>query len=146
MVCDDSRAVGDVGCNMASLRSMNNNHSLWRKCHRPPVVGAKAADEKTESFAALAVQPHKDMQGSDFLTALHLLAEQEAMVKNLSDFKEKHKAKKCESIAALLTRAAEEGDEEAISLLAAAPLGCQTGKIITQTYPAQAIPPRPAAS
>jgi hypothetical protein len=35
----------------------------------------------------------RDMQGSDFLTALHLLAEQEAMVKNLSDFKEKHKAK-----------------------------------------------------
>jgi hypothetical protein len=60
----------------------------------------------------------RDMQGSDFLTALHLLAEQEAMVKNLSDFKEKHKAKKCESIAALLTRAAEEGDEEAISLRA----------------------------
>ena len=57
MVCDDLRAVGDVGCNMASLPSMKNNHSLSRKCHRPPVVGAKAADEKTESFAALAAMP-----------------------------------------------------------------------------------------
>jgi DNA-binding phage protein len=44
------------------------------------------------------------------------------MVKKLSDFKEKHKGKKSESVAALLTRAAEEGDEEAISLLAAGAL------------------------
>jgi hypothetical protein len=58
----------------------------------------------------------RDMQGSDFLTVLRMLAEQEVMVKKLSDFKEKHK--KSESVAALLTRAAEEGDEEAISLLA----------------------------
>jgi hypothetical protein len=41
------------------------------------------------------------------------------MVKKLSVFKEKHKGEKSESVAALLTRAAEEGDEEAISLLAA---------------------------
>jgi DNA-binding phage protein len=47
-----------------------------------------------------------------------MLAEQQAMVKKLSDFKEKHKGEKSESVAALLTRAAEEGDEEAISLLA----------------------------
>ena len=36
--------------------------------------------------------------------------------------KEKHKGEKSESVAALLTRAAEEGDEEAISLLAAGAL------------------------
>lgn len=70
MVRDDSRAVGDVGCNMASLPLMNNNHSLWRKCRRPPVVGAKAADEKTESFAALAVQPHKRHAGERFSDCL----------------------------------------------------------------------------
>jgi hypothetical protein len=51
-----------------------------------------------------------------------MLAEQEVMVKKLSDFKEKHKGKKSESVAALLTRAGEEGDEEAISLLAAGAL------------------------
>jgi hypothetical protein len=44
------------------------------------------------------------MQGSDFLTALRMLAEQEAIVKKLSDFKEKHKEEKSESVAALLTR------------------------------------------
>jgi hypothetical protein len=49
-------------------------------------------------------------------------AQQEAMVKKLSDFKEKHKTNKTESIAVLLTRAAEEGNEEAISLLAAGAL------------------------
>ena len=62
------------------------------------------------------------MQGSEFLTALRMLAGREVMVKKLSDFKEKHKGEKSESIAALLTRAAEEGDEEAISLLAAGAL------------------------
>jgi hypothetical protein len=51
-----------------------------------------------------------------------MLAEHEAMVKNLSDFKEKHKGEKSESVAALLRRAAEEGDDEAISLLAAGAL------------------------
>jgi hypothetical protein len=44
------------------------------------------------------------------------------MVKKLSDFKERHKAKQSESIAILLARAAEEGDQEAISLLAAGAL------------------------
>jgi hypothetical protein len=47
-----------------------------------------------------------------------MLAGREVMVKKLSDFKERHKAKQSESIAILLARAAEEGDQEAISLLA----------------------------
>jgi hypothetical protein len=64
----------------------------------------------------------KGMQGDEFLTALRMLAGREVMVKKLSDFKEKHKGGKSESVAALLTRAAEEGDEEAISLLAAGAL------------------------
>ncbi len=64
----------------------------------------------------------KDMQGSEFLTALRMLAGREVMVKKLSDFKERHKAKQSESIAILLARAAEEGDQEAISLLAAGAL------------------------
>jgi hypothetical protein len=42
--------------------------------------------------------------------------------KKLSDFKERYKREKSESVAALLTRAAKEGDEEAISLLAAGAL------------------------
>ena len=64
----------------------------------------------------------KDMEGSEFLTALRMLAGREVMVKKLSDFKESHKAKQSESIAALLTREAEGGNEEAISLLAAGAL------------------------
>ena len=64
----------------------------------------------------------KDMQGSEFLTALRMLAGREVMVKKLSDFKERHKAKKPGSIAVLLARAAEGGDQEAISLLAAGAL------------------------
>ena len=64
----------------------------------------------------------KNMEGSEFLTALRMLAGREVMVKKLSDFKEKHKGEKSDSVAALLTRAAEEGDEEAISLLAAGAL------------------------
>jgi hypothetical protein len=54
--------------------------------------------------------------------AAHSNSKAEAMVKRLSEFKEKHKGEKSESVAALLTRAAEEGDEEAISLLAAGAL------------------------
>ena len=61
----------------------------------------------------------KDMQGGDFLTALRMLVNHEALVKRLSDLRERHKAKGSESIAALLARAAEGGDEEAMSLLAA---------------------------
>jgi hypothetical protein len=64
----------------------------------------------------------KDMQGSEFLTALRMLAGREVMVKKLTDFKERHKAKQSESIAVLLARTAEEGDQEAISLLAAGAL------------------------
>jgi hypothetical protein len=64
----------------------------------------------------------EDMQGSEFLTALRMLAEYEVMVRKLSDFRERCEAEDSESIAALLTRAAEGGDEEAISLLAAGAL------------------------
>ena len=64
----------------------------------------------------------EDMQGSEFLTALRMLAEHEVMVKKLSDFRERYKLEDSESIAALLTRAAEGGDEEARSLLAAGAL------------------------
>lgn len=64
----------------------------------------------------------KDMQGGEFLTALRMLAGRQVMVKKLTDFKERHKAKQSESIAALLTREAEGGNEEAISLLAAGAL------------------------
>ena len=79
---------------------------------------ARAAHLMTHDEFAEGYSLIRDMQGSDFLTALRMLAEQEVMVKKLSDFKEK----KSESVAALLTRAAEEGDEEAISLLAAGAL------------------------
>ena len=64
----------------------------------------------------------KNMQGSEFLTALRMLAGREVMVKKLSDFKDRHKTKQSESIAVLLARAAEGGDQEAISLLAAGAL------------------------
>ena len=61
------------------------------------------------------------MQGDEFLTALRMLAGREVMVKKLSDFKDRHKTQS-ESIAVLLARAAEGGDQEAISLLAAGAL------------------------
>jgi hypothetical protein len=48
-----------------------------------------------------------------------MLAEHEVMVKELSEFRERYKVEDSESIGVLLTRAAEGGDEEAISLLAA---------------------------
>jgi len=51
-----------------------------------------------------------------------MLAGREVMVKKLSDFKDRHKTKQSESIAVLLARAAEGGDQEAISLLAAGAL------------------------
>ncbi|MGB6284786.1 MAG: hypothetical protein WBG18_10275, partial [Xanthobacteraceae bacterium] len=60
----------------------------------------------------------KDMEANEFLIALRILAEQGAMIKKLCDFRERQKAEETESIAALLTRAAEGGDEEAKSLLA----------------------------
>jgi hypothetical protein len=64
----------------------------------------------------------KDMQGSEFLTALRMFAGREVTVTKISDFKARHKAKQSGSIAALLTREAESGNEEAISLLAAGAL------------------------
>jgi hypothetical protein len=64
----------------------------------------------------------KDMEGSEFLTALRMCAGRDVMIKKLSDFKERHKAKQSESIAVLLARAAEGGDQEAISLLDAGAL------------------------
>jgi hypothetical protein len=64
----------------------------------------------------------KEMQGGEFLTALRMLSEQEVMVKKLSDFKERQGANESESIATVLTRAAESGNEEAIDLLAAGAL------------------------
>ena len=64
----------------------------------------------------------KNMEGSEFLTALRMLAGREVMVKKLSDFKDRHKTKQSESIAVLLARAVEGGDQEAISLLAAGAL------------------------
>jgi len=64
----------------------------------------------------------KDMHGSEFLTALRMLVGREVMVKKLIDFKERHKVKQSESIAVLLARAAEGGDHEAISLVAAGAL------------------------
>jgi hypothetical protein len=83
---------------------------------------ARARQLITHSEFAEGYNLIKGMQGDEFLTALRMLAGREVMVKKLSDFKEKHKREKSESVAALLTRAAEEGDEEAISLLAAGAL------------------------
>jgi hypothetical protein len=83
---------------------------------------ARAVQLMTHGEFAEGYSLIRDMQADDFLTALRMLAEQEVMIKKLSEFKEKHKAKKSESIAAVLTRAAEEGDGEAISLLAAGAL------------------------
>ena len=58
----------------------------------------------------------KDMDANEFLIALHMLAEQTAMIKKFCDFRERQKVRETESITALLIRAAEWGDEEAISL------------------------------
>jgi hypothetical protein len=60
----------------------------------------------------------KNMQADDFLTALRILAEQEVLIKNACEFMDRQKGKGIVSITALLTRAAEGGDEKAISLLA----------------------------
>ena len=82
----------------------------------------RAIQLMTHSEFAEGYKLIKDMQGSEFLTALRMLAGREVMVKKLTDFKERHKAKRSESIAVLLSRAAEGGDQEAISLLAAGAL------------------------
>ena len=83
---------------------------------------ARAIQLMTHSELADGYNLIKDMEGSEFLTALRMLAGREGMVKKLSDFKERQKAEQTESIAVLLTRAAEGGDQEAISLLAAGAL------------------------
>jgi hypothetical protein len=83
---------------------------------------ARAIQLMTHSEFAEGYNLIRDMQGDEFLTALCMLAGREVMVKKLSDFKEKHKGEKAESVAVLLTRVAEEGDMEAISLLAAGAL------------------------
>jgi hypothetical protein len=83
---------------------------------------ARAVHLMTHNGFAEGYNLIKNMEGREFLIALRMLAGREAMVKKLSDFKERHKAKQSESIAVLLTRAAEGGDQEATSLLAAGAL------------------------
>jgi hypothetical protein len=82
-------------------------------------VVARARHLMTNGKFAEGYDLIKDMQGGDFLTALRMLVDHEALVKRLSEFRERHKTKGSESITALLARAAEGGDEEAMSLLAA---------------------------
>ena len=82
-------------------------------------IVARAAHLMTHNAFAEGYNLIKDMEGREFLTALRMLAGREAMVKKLSDFKQRHKPNQSESIAVLLTRAAEGGDQEATSLLAA---------------------------
>ena len=84
---------------------------------------ARAVDLMTNDRFIEGYSLIRDMQANDFLIALRIRAEHGAMIKKLCDFKERHKTTETESIAALLTRAAERGDEEAISLLAAGCLG-----------------------
>jgi esterase/lipase superfamily enzyme len=83
---------------------------------------ARAIHLMTHSEFAEGYNLIRDMEGSEFLTALRMLARREVMVKKLSEFKERHKAKQSESLAVLLARTAEAGDQEAISLLAAGAL------------------------
>lgn len=82
----------------------------------------RAVHLMTHSQFAQGYNLIRDMQGSEFLAALRMLAEHGVMIKKLSDFRERHKTRPSEPIAALLTRAAERGDEEAKSLLAASTL------------------------
>jgi hypothetical protein len=83
---------------------------------------ARATHLMTQGKFAEGYNLIEDMQGSEFLTALRMLAECEVMINKLSDFRERCKAEDSESIAAVLTWTAEGGDEEAISLLAAGAL------------------------
>jgi hypothetical protein len=113
---DDRRALGASNVvGNAGIRFKVN--AIENAC-----LVARARQLITHSEFAEGYNLIKGMQGDEFLTALRMLAGREVMVKKLSDFKEKHKGEKSESVAALLTRAAEEGDEEAISLLAAGAL------------------------
>ena len=79
---------------------------------------ARAIQLMTNSRFAEGYNLIKEMQGGEFLTALRMLSEQEMMIKKLSDFRERQHANESESIATLLTRAADAGDLEAIALLA----------------------------
>jgi N-acetylglucosamine kinase-like BadF-type ATPase len=83
---------------------------------------ARAVDLMTNDRFIEGYSLIRDMQANDFLIALRIRAEHGVMIKKLCDFKERHKTTETESIAAMLTRAAERGDEEAISLLAAGAL------------------------
>jgi hypothetical protein len=112
---DFSHAAADI------TRAPDDARALGAAIENACLV-ARARQLITHSEFAEGYNLIKGMQGDEFLTALRMLAGREVMVKKLSDFKEKHKGEKSESVAALLTRAAEEGDEEAISLLAAGAL------------------------
>jgi len=79
---------------------------------------ARAIHLMTNSRLAEGYNLIKEMEGGKFLTALRMLSEQEAMIKKLSNFRERQGANESESIAMLLTRAAEAGHQEAIALLA----------------------------
>lgn len=107
---DDARALGasNVVGNVSKVNAIEN-----------ACLVARARQLITHSEFAEGYNLIKGMQGDEFLTALRMLAGREVMVKRLSDFKEKHKGEKSESVAELLTRMTEEGDEEAISWLAA---------------------------
>jgi hypothetical protein len=83
---------------------------------------ARAAHLMTHGEFAEGYGLIREMQANDFLIALRMLADHGVMIKKLCDFKERHKTTETESIAALLTRAAESDNEEAISLLAAGAL------------------------
>jgi hypothetical protein len=112
---DFSHAAADI------TRASDDARALGAAIENACLV-ARARQLITHSEFAEGYNLIKGMQGDEFLTALRMLAGREVMVKKLSDFNEKHKGEKSESVAALLTRAAEEGDEEAISLLAAGAL------------------------
>jgi hypothetical protein len=112
---DFSHAAADI------TRASDDARALGAAIENACLV-ARARQLITHSEFAEGYNLIKGMQGDEFLTALRMLAGREVMVEKLSDFKEKHKREKSESVAALLTRAAEEGDEEAISLLAAGAL------------------------
>jgi len=71
-----------------------------------PSLVARAIRLMTHNEFAEGYNLIKDMQANEFLTALCMIAEHEVMVKKLSEFTERHRAKQSESIAALLTREA----------------------------------------
>jgi hypothetical protein len=79
---------------------------------------ARAIHLMTNSRFAEGYNLIKEMQGGEFLTALRMTFEQEAMIKKLSDFRQRQGANESESTALLLVQAAEAGDQVAIALLA----------------------------